>query len=308
VNVSEVRATIRRRLKSGNDSSRYAASDLDDGALTVTKQYVLDTGCVKASASVSMVVDDPAVDFADIDGFRPEFIRDISVEADSNYSEAQVSDGVDIVDIAEIRARKRDFGTGTGIPSMIAFTSFTDATLWRIPKANGTLQVLYTPQATSWTAGVAQVTAVLTAAAVTSITVQNGGGLYTSAPAVTFSGGGGTGATATATLTSGVVTSFSIGAGGSGYTSAPSVYLDGVLASEITLNIPDDLIYPLMTFAAGIIPQLTEQEAIEKVFRSELWKDHVKRGKGRGTLGARLGRSGTPTSRTRASASDTWGA
>ncbi len=70
-------------------------------------------------------------------------------------------------------------------------------------------------------------TAVLSAGVVASITV-NYSLIYDTAPAVTFSGGDGTGATATANLTLGRVTSFTVSDGGSGYTSVPAVLLDGV--------------------------------------------------------------------------------
>ena len=57
---------------------------------------------------------------------------------------------------------------------------------------------------------------------------------YTTAPTVTFSGGGGTGASATATIdASGQVTGITITNGGSGYTSAPTV----------TISPPGDDIY-----------------------------------------------------------------
>jgi hypothetical protein len=58
---------------------------------------------------------------------------------------------------------------------------------------------------------------------VSSVTVVSGGAGYTSAPAVTFSGGGGTGAAATAVVTDGVVTAINVTNGGSGYTTDPSV-------------------------------------------------------------------------------------
>ncbi len=50
---------------------------------------------------------------------------------------------------------------------------------------------------------------------------------YTSAPSVTISGGGGTGATATATVAGGVISGVTIGSGGSGYTTAPTVTFSG---------------------------------------------------------------------------------
>ena len=72
-------------------------------------------------------------------------------------------------------------------------------------------------------------TSVISGDEVDSITITDGGLHYKSAlpPSVTFTGGGGTGATATATVSSaGLVTGINITAGGSGYTSAPTVTID----------------------------------------------------------------------------------
>ncbi|MCY3022845.1 MAG: hypothetical protein NTW87_28020 [Planctomycetota bacterium] len=63
-----------------------------------------------------------------------------------------------------------------------------------------------------------------------SVAVASGGSGYTSAPTVTFIGGGGTGATATAIVGNGVVTGVTFtppGGNGTGYTSAPTVILTG---------------------------------------------------------------------------------
>lgn len=69
----------------------------------------------------------------------------------------------------------------------------------------------------------ATATATLTSGAVSSVTVTSGGSGYSSAPAVTFSGGAGTGAAATAVVTGGVVSAITVTAGGTGYTTAPTV-------------------------------------------------------------------------------------
>jgi hypothetical protein len=58
---------------------------------------------------------------------------------------------------------------------------------------------------------------------VSSIGVSDGGSGYASAPAVTFSGGGGSGATAQATVSGGVVNGITVLTPGSGYSSAPTV-------------------------------------------------------------------------------------
>lgn len=63
----------------------------------------------------------------------------------------------------------------------------------------------------------------LTGSFVTGCVVILGGNGYTTTPAVTFSGGGGTGASATATVSNGAVVSITMNNAGSGYTNAPKV-------------------------------------------------------------------------------------
>lgn len=69
----------------------------------------------------------------------------------------------------------------------------------------------------------ATATATVSGGFVTIISVTLGGSGYVTPPAVTISGGGGSGAAATANLSGGVVTSITINNPGSGYGSAPTV-------------------------------------------------------------------------------------
>lgn len=62
---------------------------------------------------------------------------------------------------------------------------------------------------------------------VSSIQILGGGGSYTAAPTVSFTGGGGTNAAANATLTSGTVSTITITNGGTGYVTAPEVLFSG---------------------------------------------------------------------------------
>ena len=77
---------------------------------------------------------------------------------------------------------------------------------------------------------------------ITSINIVNGGVGYTSAPTVTITGGGGTGALATATITDGVVTAINILNNGHNFTSAPTIVFSGggspstVAAATATIN------------------------------------------------------------------------
>ncbi len=73
----------------------------------------------------------------------------------------------------------------------------------------------------------AAATATVSGGEVTAITITSGGTGYTSAPTISITGGGGTGATATATVSGGEVTAIIITSGGTGYTSAPTISITG---------------------------------------------------------------------------------
>jgi hypothetical protein len=61
---------------------------------------------------------------------------------------------------------------------------------------------------------------------VSAVSVAVGGTLYVEAPAVTFSGGGGSSAAATATISGGAVTAITVTNTGTGYTSVPTVNIN----------------------------------------------------------------------------------
>ncbi len=83
---------------------------------------------------------------------------------------------------------------------------------------------------------------------INTINLTGGGSGYSSAPTVTLSGGGGTGALATATITSGAVSAINLLTVGSGYTSAPTV----------TISPPTGLGGVTATATATIYTGLTE--------------------------------------------------
>lgn len=67
----------------------------------------------------------------------------------------------------------------------------------------------------------------ITGGTVSGIAVTAGGSGYTTAPTVSITGGGGSGATATATVSGGVVTAITVTAAGTSYTTAPTVTFSG---------------------------------------------------------------------------------
>lgn len=69
------------------------------------------------------------------------------------------------------------------------------------------------------------------------ILITNGGSGYTSAPKVTITGGGGSGAQATATVSNGIVTAINIVSGGAGYSSNPFITISGGAGAAVNATI-----------------------------------------------------------------------
>ncbi len=90
---------------------------------------------------------------------------------------------------------------------------------------------------------------------VLSIAIVDGGTGYTVAPAVTITGGGGTGATATSTISGGIVDSITVVLQGNGYTTAPTVTINpppsGTTATA-TATISDDSFLTLVADTGNI--------------------------------------------------------
>lgn len=106
---------------------------------------------------------------------------------------------------------------------------------------------------------------------VRTISVLYGGEGYTSAPTVTITGGGGTGATAQAVVSGGSVTSITVTNGGSGYTSAPTVTIsnaniDKAKTATATANLSSNTISNNTT----IYSQANESD-------TRLWDDDLTR-------------------------------
>lgn len=73
---------------------------------------------------------------------------------------------------------------------------------------------------------------------VTEIDLLDGGGAYSTAPAVAITGGGGSGAKATATIENGRVTAIKVTAGGSFYLAAPALALNGGSSTTTAHAVP----------------------------------------------------------------------
>lgn len=118
---------------------------------------------------------------------------------------------------------------------------------------------------------------VKTGGQVREVHIDNPGSNYTSAPTITFTGGGGTGAAATATVAGGEIIAITITNMGSGYTSAPTVSVTGgggsnaVLVADIDAVLTVSTNKPVNFFVPNIPAQnLGEAEINAKVTTTQL--------------------------------------
>lgn len=111
---------------------------------------------------------------------------------------------------------------------------------------------------TGLTAGAA--TAAVSGGAVTTVTVGTPGAGYFTPPTITFTGGGGTGATATATVnpTTGAITAITVTNGGTGYGSAPTVVITANTTTLGTITPSTQIPFAVVDGVTQVLPSSLE--------------------------------------------------
>jgi len=135
-----------------------------------------------------------------------------------------------------------------------------------------------------------QATAVMSGRTVGSITVDDGGSGYTTAPTILLSGGGGSGATATASVSAGAITGISVTAAGSGYDSPPVVIISTLPAATLT-DLDALNIVPPSEVSIGGERILAALDSLVTSIHANHWPSHVE---SNGTIRWRDPRSFSP--------------
>ncbi|HVT79578.1 MAG TPA: hypothetical protein VHM90_02885, partial [Phycisphaerae bacterium] len=235
--ISESRALLRSTAANAGDKTSFSDDALDNTTRMIGNDLAkrADATLITTAIVLSQGSDALPVIHAD---FRAERLRHEPYLTGSNVAaggrlrqprrtgdktgQVEVWDYLDLNDWA-----LRGGGTQAGQPEAIAFpSSAAVGRCYPVPDDDYTLNIPWVPPFLAWYPGVALALATVSGGAVTAIQVISGGANYLSAPSVSFSGGGGSGATATAAVSAGRVTGFTVGAGGTGYTAAPSVLLN----------------------------------------------------------------------------------
>lgn len=106
----------------------------------------------------------------------------------------------------------------------------------------------------AWTIDTSGTVTSVSSTSVYGVTITSGGSGYVSAPTVSFSGGGGTGAAATATISGGVVVGVTMTNVGTGYTSPPTVsFSSGAATATASLNALPSPHIPMPTIIDGYV-------------------------------------------------------
>ncbi len=152
---------------------------------------------------------------------------------------------VDPIDVTPLEAMAREFEAGLKSPGAATFGINVDPRipshlrLHRLKTAGTTLQ-----WAIGFSDGLNTAPTVIADQGIGTMLIENGGSGYTTAPTVSFVGGGGSGAAATATVADGKVTGFEITNKGSGYTSSPTIILTSEDGSGAIVKAIPSLVLP----------------------------------------------------------------
>jgi hypothetical protein len=279
MDIKTARTQVRYQARNAQSSTEYPDAQIDLSIRSVADDFIRLTKASKTVDTVSLTLAADGVLPALPTYFRPDrlisayltgtnvvtgiggYFNPMYIEGGRTGIGPPESASLAIIPYEQLIEMKYT-DDASGQPAYIAFAegvveSPTGA-VYPKPTETYTLNLLWVQPFNSWTEGQAFATATVAAGAVTAVTVVGGGSIYTSAPTVAFSGGGGTGAAATATVASGAVTAIGSITGGSGYTSAPTVSLNGVDASVQTLVIPDDYMRTILSM--GVAPFLQKNE------------------------------------------------
>lgn len=149
-----------------------------------------------------------------------------------------------------LSSKERTYKPGLRTPGQASLTVNADPSnashirLHQLSEADGDTTIKW---AVGWSDGTAA-PGVTAAGSLDDIAITSGGSGYTSAPTVTLTGGGGSGATAVALLDDDEVVAINVTSPGSGYTSAPTVGFTGGAgtgaAATATVNLEEDFALP----------------------------------------------------------------
>lgn len=296
--ISSARNFLRRAAANAGDATSHSDAQLDDAIQLVVDDFLRHTGlsAVVTDCTLSIGTDSVTLPAGAL-LFREERLvlayldsSNVVVDTQAGWPDPDLVEGgreathdgenpyprkpeLDVWTIDRMVSQRRG-NPQSGQPVAIAFESARVAYLWPNPDLAYTLKLKWRLPLVTWEPGIPLLTAVLTGTAISAVTVvSGGGGIFTTAPALTFSGGGGTGAAATATLSNGRVTAVGSITGGTGYTSAPTVLAGGYDATDQLLNLADDYLREVLKF--GGVHQLLINDAKRQKIAESAWAKYI---------------------------------
>ncbi len=168
-------------VKSGGDPSRFSDFDIDFAIRTFGNDFVNRARCTRTISTLDLLLNNPAVDFSSLTGFVPDLLYEygaLVVSSDwatatlsagavasiaVNYSAiyattpaitftGDVACGMEITGLGDLYEMRR-CGSSSGTPQHLAFKSMSAADVYPPPKADGALNVCWTPTFTDFVPG-----------------------------------------------------------------------------------------------------------------------------------------------------------
>lgn len=127
-----------------DDDTVYSLEEKHLTIQGILDHFIRETHCTTQADTIAIATDDESVDFSDIDGFHTDRLNKLWID------EEDVIEGPNLDEVLERRRCEPD---ATGSPTRIGFTDTQTARIWPTADDDYTLNVLWWPPLTAFTAG-----------------------------------------------------------------------------------------------------------------------------------------------------------
>lgn len=151
--VTTAREYVRYSARNAADSTQYSDADVDRVILMLQERFIRKTGSCLLRQNEVALTDGTSTASGFPAGFRPDRLRSCWLEDSDGLPQEPLT----VIGTAELVERKRQFGTGEGVPTHLAFKSLSpldiEADLWLTPSAAYTLKFEWLALPVTWTEG-----------------------------------------------------------------------------------------------------------------------------------------------------------
>lgn len=293
----DMHSFCRQNARNALDPTWYSQKSIDMAIMQATQEWVRKTKQSAELAQITLVPGNATVTLPD--GVKPEYLLEAYLELNGEHLKPDIA-VANYRDILTASYESDPLGDNTpDRPTKMGFQTPTSAKLNCVPDKAYTLNLWWWRRPVSWTPGQAFITPTVVGGAISSLTIDLGGSIYSSAPTIVVTDDVGANATVgNVTVSYGVVTGLAVTAGGSGYVT-PTVTVNGVDATLPSFGMDDDALMAIAASGAAYYLQRSEpaNAAVAQAnYKSFLDAAAAIKGRGAGQPWGRVITRETPTS------------